>query len=371
MDRHIPTTHRRYRHGMIPPFRRRSVLSSSSSLLLVWSLVVVVVWSVVVLAQQQSINDTDTTIDLNDDTTNNNNNDDDDLTNDTNTTTSGRNRANDLFNYDTNQHTDNYFNYGPQDWGDIRCPDETTCVRCSIYMYMCALLLMSLFVGVNILKGVECTHDSKCIAQHTWLVALICRICCTLFLQTGWVDKWEYGINWELGGGCEWCPDSGENSDASCGRHHQSPINLERFVADETNTQFKECIDLHWMKYIDSACSYDQLVAKNAIFVDRHALRVVQPIVPGGEGNLTHRLACRSTDASWGRIDFSKGFSQWWYLSHIDFHVPSEHMQEGKRYDGEMQIYHFYSVSGEEAGVNNEVRVILLCYRVAGCRCQS
>ena len=174
--------------------------------------------------------------------------------------------------------------------------------------------------------------------------------------QTGWVDKWEYGINWELSGGCEWCPESGENLDGSCGRHHQSPINVERFVADETSGQYKECIDLHWMKYIDSACSYDQLVAKNAIFVDRHALRIVQPIVPGGDGNLTHRLACRSTDASWGRIDFSKGFSQWWYLSHIDFHVPSEHTQEGKRYDGEMQMYHFYSVSGEEAGVNNEVR---------------
>jgi hypothetical protein len=74
---------------------------------------------------------------------------------------------------------------------------------------------------------------------------------------------------------------------------------------------------------------------------------------------MTHHLACRSTDASWGRIDFSKGFSQWWYLSHIDFHVPSEHMQEGKRYDGEMQMYHFYSVSGEEAGVNNEVRIVV------------
>jgi hypothetical protein len=40
--------------------------------------------------------------------------------------------------------------------------------------------------------------------------------------------------------------------------------------------------------------------------------------------------------------------------------VPSEHTQEGKRYDGELQMYHFYSVSGEEAGVNNEVRIFLL-----------
>jgi hypothetical protein len=120
---------------------------------------------------------------------------------------------------------------------------------------------------------------------------------------------------------------------------------------------YKECIDKHWMKYHDSACSYDQLVEKNAIFVDRHALRIVQPIVLDTSitVNTTYRLGCRSTDASWGRIDFSKGYSQWWYLSHIDFHVPSEHLQEGKRYDGELQMYHFYSVSGEEAGVNNEV----------------
>jgi hypothetical protein len=115
------------------------------------------------------------------------------------------------------------------------------------------------------------------------------------------------------------------------------------------------------MKYIDSACSWDQLIEKNAIFVDRHALRIVQPIVPDtGNGNMTHRLACRSRDASWGRIDFSKGFSQWWYLSHIDVKVPSEHMQEGKRYDGELQMYHFYSVSGEEAGVNNEMGTVTI-----------
>jgi Eukaryotic-type carbonic anhydrase len=192
-----------------------------------------------------------------------------------------------------------------------------------------------------------------------------------LLVQTGWVDKWEYGVEWQLGGSCEWCPDdttSGGSPDSSCEKHHQSPINVERYVADESSGQFKECIDLHWMKYHDSACSYDQLVAKNAIFVDRHALRIVQPIVPGdGGGNLTHRLACRSLENSWGRIDFSKGFSQWWYLSHIDFHVPSEHLQEGKRYDGELQMYHFYSVSGQEAGVNNQVRVLCSLFLISPC----
>lgn len=44
-----------------------------------------------------------------------------------------------------------------------------------------------------------------------------------------------------------------------------------------------------------------------------------------------------------GRLDYSKGFSKWWYLSHIDLKVPSEHYQDGKRYDAEIQIQHFYS----------------------------
>jgi hypothetical protein len=33
-----------------------------------------------------------------------------------------------------------------------------------------------------------------------------------------------------------------------------------------------------------------------------------------------------------------------WYLSHIDVHVPSEHTQEGKRYDAEIELFHFYSI---------------------------
>ena len=52
------------------------------------------------------------------------NNDDDN-----GSSSSSRNRNMDLFNYDTNQHTAQYFNYGPEDWGDIRCPDKDICVR--------------------------------------------------------------------------------------------------------------------------------------------------------------------------------------------------------------------------------------------------
>ena len=48
-----------------------------------------------------------------------------------------------------------------------------------------------------------------------------------------------------------------------------------------------------------------------------------------------------------------------WYLSHIDVHTPSEHSQEGKRYDGELQLQHFYSVNASMAkGVANEMGTV-------------
>lgn len=120
------------------------------------------------------------------------------------------------------------------------------------------------------------------------------------------------------------------------------------------------------MAYFDSTCDFERLQEARAFTVERHALKVTQPIEmvtaemaaeddKSVEG--TYRLACRNdVGRRWGRIDFSRGFSQWWHLSHVDFHVPSEHTQHGVRYDGEIHLYHWYSVSEEEAGVANEVR---------------
>lgn len=108
------------------------------------------------------------------------------------------------------------------------------------------------------------------------------------------------------------------------------------------------------MKYRDSSCTFERLQRTNSFRIDRHALRIIQPIKLGP--NNTYILDCYKQPLRWGRIDYSKGFMDWWYLSHIDFHVPSEHTQEGKRYDAEIQMYHFYSVSDEQAGIGNEVR---------------
>ncbi|KAL3930916.1 MAG: hypothetical protein SGARI_004343 [Bacillariaceae sp.] len=43
-------------------------------------------------------------------------------------------------------------------------------------------------------------------------------------------------------------------------------------------------------------------------------------------------------------MDYSKGFSDWFYLSHVDIHVPSEHTQDGIRFDAEVQMQHFYTL---------------------------
>ena len=121
------------------------------------------------------------------------------------------------------------------------------------------------------------------------------------------------------------------------------------------------------MKYEDSFCSLDQLIDADAFTIERHALRIAQPIdvyddvlmdldgVPDGV-----RLACRleGRGSRFGRIDFSKGFSHWWYLSHTDIHTPSEHTQEGVRYDAEIQLHHFYSVNATVAGIENQLATV-------------
>ena len=108
------------------------------------------------------------------------------------------------------------------------------------------------------------------------------------------------------------------------------------------------------MRYFDSTCTWDDLVAGNAFSIERHALSVVQPLEDLGNG--TYQLACIPIghERMFGRMDFSDGFSHWWYLSNMEIHVPSEHTQNGKMYDAEIHLNHFYSIAPH--GVDNEVR---------------
>lgn len=58
--------------------------------------------------------------------------------------------------------------------------------------------------------------------------------------------------------------------------------------------------------------------------------------------------------------DYSKGFSDYWFLSHVDIKVPSEHIQNGMRFDAEVQMKHFYTLpigTLNEKGQANENEV--------------
>jgi hypothetical protein len=76
------------------------------------------------------------------------------------------------------------------------------------------------------------------------------------------------------------------------------------------------------------------------------------PLTKNGE------LACftNETKRTYPRMDYSKGFPDWFHLSHTDIIVPSVHTQEGKRYDAEVHLAHFYEVDDIE---KNKVSNIL------------
>eukprot|EP00532_Pseudo-nitzschia_australis_P005419 CAMPEP_0168185640 /NCGR_PEP_ID=MMETSP0139_2-20121125/13962_1 /TAXON_ID=44445 /ORGANISM="Pseudo-nitzschia australis, Strain 10249 10 AB" /LENGTH=575 /DNA_ID=CAMNT_0008107505 /DNA_START=218 /DNA_END=1942 /DNA_ORIENTATION=- len=222
----------------------------------------------------------------------------------------------DRFNYDeTVRRRDGFTDYGPKDWEDIECDEQSSLKSCLAYR-----------------------------------------------------DKWETGRHWDIEKNyCRWCPE--DNPDQCGEKHHQSPIDLKRATGFEpfTHEFANECIDIHWMKYEDSFCSMEELIEADAFSIERHALRISQPIAVYDnlyedlDGLLDGvRLLCRrvGNGSRFGRIDFSKGFSQWWHLSHTDIHTPSEHTQDGVRYDAEIQLHHFYSVTAEEAGINNELATV-------------
>lgn len=237
----------------------------------------------------------------------------------------------DRWNYDkTMERKDGFYDFGPEEWGNIECDESTP-------------------------EGLD-----ACL---------------------GYRDKWHAGQSWQMDRNyCRWCPST--LADTACGRHHMSPINLQRNrglgywnKTEENNgnpgpdahPEAEECIDEHWMKYEDSSCDLKQLLDANAFTIERHALRITQPITILDHKTNELRIDCEFPNGrgrKFGRIDFSRGFSQWWFLSHIDIHTPSEHTQEGKRYDAELQMHHFYSVRMEKNEIAT-VSIFLQAYDTA------
>jgi len=140
--------------------------------------------------------------------------------------------------------------------------------------------------------------------------------------QMGWPDSFDAGVEWGLERNtCRWCPAGSDlnSADNSCGRHHQSPINLERNRAILGDPMENPCIDVHWMSYFDSSCTWDQLVEHRAFSVERHALKITQPLTletePADDWQSSddrYVNACRDEKSQryFGKIDFSRGFSQ-------------------------------------------------------------
>lgn len=120
----------------------------------------------------------------------------------------------------------------------------------------------------------------------------------------------------------------------------------------ENNTLFKNCTDDHWMKHDGGSCTFDRLVETESFTIERHTLKIIQPIEVGTD---VTRLDCPADGGrKFAKIDFSNGFPFPWFLSHTDFKVPSEHTQNGVRFSAEVQMAHWYSEPNPSVG--NEVR---------------
>ena len=147
-----------------------------------------------------------------------------------------------------------------------------------------------------------------------------------------------------MGNNCKWCPEN--SSKRNCGVHRQSPIDMRRYVGEDTHPEHKECLDWHWMQYKDDTCTFDRM--KSEFESNRHALQIWIPVRDDGQIDCWEKGKGRR----FPRLDYSKGFPDWWWLQRTDISVPSQHTQEGNRYAAEVTLAHFYQIAHHK----NEVR---------------
>jgi len=159
--------------------------------------------------------------------------------------------------------------------------------------------------------------------------------CNNLDTCPGWPDKLEGSVGWTLTeNNCRSCPIEGN----SCGQHRQSPIDLHRDRAIEGHENEKECPDWHWMQYKDGSCQFDDIL--DQFEIARHALQIHTPLRANGDIDCENEAGERK----FPKVDYSKGFPDWWYLSRTDISVPSHHVQHGQRYAAEVVLSHFYEI---------------------------
>jgi len=164
----------------------------------------------------------------------------------------------------------------------------------------------------------------------------------------GWPDKHLGSIGWKLDENmCVWCPLTGNRCPSN---HRMSPVDLVRDRAIEGHPNWKECPDWHWMNFEDGTCEWEDM--KGHFEISPHALQIHMPMRNNGD------IDCADSDGDrkFPRLDYSKGFPDWWHLDRTDIKVPSEHTQHGKRYAAEVSLAHFY----EEGHYKNQIGYVTL-----------
>jgi len=92
------------------------------------------------------------------------------------------------------------------------------------------------------------------------------------------------------------------------------------------------------MRYEDDTCDWSDML--DQFKVERNALELHIPATSNGDIDCVDDTGKRQ----FPRLDYSKGFPDWWWLDHTSVTVPSSHIQEGKQYDGEVVLAHFYEI---------------------------
>jgi len=100
------------------------------------------------------------------------------------------------------------------------------------------------------------------------------------------------------------------------------------------------------MAYLPGSCKWNDIVdndsamLRNNLVIDRNALQIMQPLNADGE------LQCERQ--KFPRIDFASGYPEFWLLYQTEVKMPSEHTQDGKRYDAEIQLDHVYEADRQQ-----------------------
>jgi hypothetical protein len=96
--------------------------------------------------------------------------------------------------------------------------------------------------------------------------------------------------------------------------------------------------NLFRMQFKDGTCRWEDMT--NQFEIARHGLQIHTPLRSNGD------IDCvgENGERKFPKLDYSKGFPDWWHLSRTDISVPSEHVQHGMRYAAEVKLSHFYEL---------------------------